>query len=159
MVTCPACGGTSQDREFCDHCNADLMPPAAARAPAACPLPFQDPAPLSREQQKRLARPEAHITLHSPRQAWRAHWLPQSAWAAYRAGVEERGRYRSEVLPLCRAIQDQGGTWLLAEAGPAQSPPWFAAPAPDSLEEVKRLVGFLDLLAGALGALHAQGLV
>ena len=56
MVTCPACGGTSQDREFCDHCNADLMPPAAARAPAACPLPFQDPAPLSREQQQHFLK-------------------------------------------------------------------------------------------------------
>jgi serine/threonine protein phosphatase PrpC len=135
------------------------MPPAAALAPAACPLPFVDPFPLTRAQRKTLSRPEAYVTLRTPRQAWRAHWIPQAAWSACRAGLEERGHYATDVLPPCRPVQDGDGFWLLAEAGPLQAPPWLAPPALEPLEEVRRLAGCLDLLAAALGELHAQGLV
>jgi serine/threonine protein phosphatase PrpC len=159
MVTCPACGGTSRDREFCDHCNADLMPPTPSLPPAFCPITPEHPLPFSREQLRTLARPEAAVTVRAGRHGWRVHWIPKASWAIRRASFEERARYRTSVLPPCRVIPDREGVWLLAEAAPPQPPPWFAPPASDPVEEVKRLAAALDPLAASLGELHAEGLV
>ncbi len=159
MVTCPRCGGKSRDQEFCDHCNADLMPPSRTPPPAVCPLDSEGPLQLTAEQRATLTRPEAGVTVRAPNQSWRLHWIPRGAWATRRAGVEERGRYRGNVLPPCRIVPDQNGVWLLAEAWSPQPPPWLLPPARDPLDEARRLAAFLDVLATALGELHAQGLV
>jgi serine/threonine protein phosphatase PrpC len=159
MVTCPACGGTSRDREFCDHCNADLMPPDVSLPPAVCPVTPETPLQFTPEQLRILAHPEAAVTVRAGRKAWRIHWIPRPYLAAHRASLEDRARCTLDVLAPCWALPDREGAWLLAELAPPQQPPWIAPPAREPIEEVRRLSNALEPLAAALGKLHAEGLV
>ncbi|MCI0460769.1 MAG: protein phosphatase 2C domain-containing protein [Gemmataceae bacterium] len=159
MITCPTCGSTSRDREFCDYCNADLMPPPARPAPAVCPLTPEGPLQLTPEQAAALNRPEAAVTLRHGSRCWRLHWIPHDSWSERRAAVQERLGHRTTALPHCRLVFDREGVWLVAEAAPPKRMPWELPPAPDPLEELLRLGGFLGLLIRALEKLHARGLV
>jgi serine/threonine protein phosphatase PrpC len=159
MVICPACGRTSHDAEFCDHCNADLMPPAARPAPTLCPLNPEGPLYLTRPQAAALTRPEASATVQGPDGGWRLRWLPQPTWERRRHAFEGRCRYRTEVLSPCRTVPDQDGVWVVAEAVPPRPAPWLAAPALDPHEELRRLEDCLDVLSDALQTLHGLGLL
>src|SRR4051812_7774353 len=97
VVTCPACGGASRDREFCDHCNADLMPAAAALPPAVCPLAPDNPLLLTPEQVQALSRPEASVTVAAGEPCWRLHWIAAAHWPARQPFVEERQRCPAAV--------------------------------------------------------------
>src|SRR5262245_36550099 len=88
-VTCPSCGGVSRDLEFCDRCNADLVPPPVLLPPATCPLDEGD-LPLSREQLRHLGRPEASVLVHAGGCGWRLHWVPESLWPRWQSSIEQR---------------------------------------------------------------------
>ena len=157
-VTCPACGGLSHDLEFCDHCNADLVPPPAQQAPAWCPL-FPDYAePLSPDQVQMLARPESSLLLRSRDQAWRVHWIAPADWDKWRTPVEERVRTKLPVLPPCRLVEEDNGAWLLVQSTDKKVEPWTGHVAHDPIEDLRRLGVFLDRLSPALEELHSQHL-
>jgi protein phosphatase len=157
-VTCPACGGLSHDLEFCDHCNADLLPPAAQQAPAWCPLFADYTEPLSKEQVLALSRPESALLLRARDQAWRVHWIAGAYWEAWRATVEERLSYHLAVLPPCRLVEEENGRWLIAQSTARPVTPWTEHVAHDPIEDLRRLCGFLERLAPALEELHGQQL-
>src|SRR5437867_8052366 len=116
VVTCPGCGATSHDAEFCDHCNAELAFPTDDGPPATCPLRSDQPVPLSADQISLLSRPEAFICLARGAQTWRVHWVSQKLWEKYRPTVEERRQLSLRVLPPCHVVPDTSGVWLAAEA-------------------------------------------
>jgi protein phosphatase len=157
-VTCPACGGESHDLEFCDHCNADLLPPPAQQAPGWCPL-FDDYAePLSPDQVQALARPEASLLLSARDQTWRVRWLANADWDKWQPMVEERLRTQLPVLPPCRLVEEDNGRWLITRSSGKPMEPWSGHVAHDPIEDLRRLCTFLDRLAPALEDLHAQHL-
>jgi PPM family protein phosphatase len=158
-ITCPACGNVSRDREFCDHCNADLVRPAALFPPDHCPLLPDQPISLTPAQVGTLSRPEASIVLHAADQAWRVHWIPRAAWERWRPTVEERLSYRLPALPPCRLIEDQSGVWLAAEFSGRRALPWTTRVPEKVGEDLQRLVESLKQLAQCLEELHAQHLV
>src|SRR5437867_3210323 len=98
MITCAACGNTSRDTEFCDHCNADLSPPASSLPPARCPL-LDDGQDLSPDEVGQLARPESCILVRSEETSWRVHWISESVWPTWQPFVEERLASPLPVLP------------------------------------------------------------
>ena len=158
VVTCPACGGLSHDLEFCDNCNADLVPPPAQQAPVWCPL-FDDYAePLSPEQVRALSRPESSLLLRARDQAWRVHWIAAPDWENWRPLVEERLGYQLPVLPPCRLVEEDNGHWLIVQTAGKPVEPWTSHVAYDPIEDLERLCDFLDRLALALEELHAQQL-
>jgi len=73
-IVCAACGKISRDREFCDHCNADLQPVDDCLPPERCPLPGGEVA-LSASQRKVLARVEGAVALETGPARWRVHWV------------------------------------------------------------------------------------
>src|SRR5262245_9894827 len=167
VVTCPSCGGQSQDLEFCDHCNADLAPRPVSAAPARCPLrPDID---LTPEQHSALSRPENAAFVSTADAHWRVHWVPSAAWEAWRPLVEERQRYATLALPPCRIIEDAAGeeakgedakgVWIAAERSSRRFEPWTEFYWHDAVHELRRLVRGLESLAAALEQLHAHGLV
>src|SRR5262245_57215800 len=99
VVTCKSCGGVSRDVEFCDNCNADLMPKSATVSPAVCPLLPE--APLSPQLVQALSRPEASVTVPAGERCWRLHWIATPQWASWRPRVEQRLRCPAAVLPPC----------------------------------------------------------
>jgi serine/threonine protein phosphatase PrpC len=157
VVTCPACGGTSHDLEFCDHCNADLAPPAASEVPRVCPLRPEHE--LSPEHLTALARPDCSIIVQAPDRTWRVHWLPSAAWDVWRPFVEERQRYTLPALPPCRVIAERTGVWVAAETSAKPFDPWVDFHYHDAITELRRLIHALDLLARALDELHQHDLV
>jgi serine/threonine protein phosphatase PrpC len=156
VVTCPNCGAISRDREFCDHCNTDLAPPAAAVAPGQCPIATDLSIPLSPEQVALLTRPEASVVLRAKRQAWRVHWIAEDAWPNWLPAVQQRCDVSHSVLAPCRWVADAGGTWVIAQAGqPAHS--WLRPAADDPLEELRRLTTHVEQVAAAVDALREAG--
>jgi serine/threonine protein phosphatase PrpC len=158
-VTCPACGGLSQDREFCDHCNADLLPPASSLCPSCCPLFVDEAVSLTPEQVALLSRPETATLIRARNQAWRVHWLPQQTWEASRAALEERQRHSLRCLPPCRLAIEEDGCWVFVDAAPARIRPWSEHVADDPIEDLRRLGRFLEPLARSLEELHERHLV
>ncbi len=155
-VVCPACGRTSQDREFCDHCNAELD-----RAPSQVP-PALDSLPgwtLSPEQQASLTQPTAWMLLTEGPTTWRARWLDQANWARVQPYFQARQQYRGKALAPCRLIEAEGGAWILAEGAGDPVLPWTQPPCGDPIQEIRRLLAVLRPLADALEELHQQGLV
>src|SRR5206468_2585412 len=110
MVTCSACGGASHDLEFCDHCNADLLPGSAVLPPAVCPL--LPATPLTPRLLQALSRPEASVMLVEGEQCWRVHWIAADQWPLWRPRLEERLRYPAMVLPPCRVVEEAAGVWV-----------------------------------------------
>jgi serine/threonine protein phosphatase PrpC len=157
-VTCPSCGGVSRDLEFCDRCNADLVPPPVLLPPATCALDEAN-LTLSPEQLRHLGRPEASVLVRAGGRGWRLHWVPESLWSRWQPPVEERLTYRAPCLPPCRVVPDQGGVWVAAEATGVWPEPWAECDGLDVLGRLRRLADFLDLLGQALEGLHAAGLV
>jgi serine/threonine protein phosphatase PrpC len=159
VVTCPACGGTSHDAEFCDHCNADLLPPAGRWAPAQCPLTPDATVELSPEQRRALSRPEAALLLQAMDKSWRVHWLERPVWEECKKRVMERAGLAFGPLAPCRILEQDSGAWVFVEATAERSAPWQNPPSPEPLKELWRLAHFLDPLTDALEQLHAHGLV
>jgi serine/threonine protein phosphatase PrpC len=157
-VTCPSCGGTSQDWEFCDHCNSELQPSAASQVPPICPVTGQRNVPLSSQQAATLTHPEASVVLEADNRYWRVHWLDRKEWLTWKAQVEQRQTFQCKVLLPIRIIEDSGGAWVIAEALGAPARPWEDKGAGDVLEPLRRLLRFLRQFAAGLDALHAAGL-
>jgi serine/threonine protein phosphatase PrpC len=157
-VVCPACGGTTLDAEFCDHCNAELTPRAAAAAPTTCFLTQDLTVALTPFQVEALAHPEAAALVETSGQRWRLHWISQTDWPARSAALQLRVNQSCAALPPCRLIEDQAGVWLAAEVQGRRTAPWEQMPA-DPRERLHSLVDFLGLLAAALEELHAADLV
>jgi serine/threonine protein phosphatase PrpC len=156
-VACPVCGSVSHDREFCDRCNADLMPPSALPPPDTCPLAPDHPLRLTHQQNAFLSRPERSITVSHQDKGWRLHWIPLPHWPQWHPLVEERLRYRLSCLPPCRLMPDRDGVWIAAEADGHAPAPWVEADRLDPLNRLRQLAAFLDVLCPALEELHAAG--
>jgi serine/threonine protein phosphatase PrpC len=157
VVKCPSCGAVSRDLEFCDRCNADLAPPAAALPPATCPLIPHHAIRLTAEQTAHLTRPEAAVLVKVRRQALRLHWIGSDLWPRYRAAVETRCQATGPFLPPCRVIEDVTGRWVIAEASGRPATPWLAARLEEPLTELRRLVDFLEHLGRGLQLLRDAG--
>jgi serine/threonine protein phosphatase PrpC len=158
-VVCPSCGGTSQDVEFCDHCNVELTSPASPLAPIACPLGPDLLVPLTPEQGAILSHPAASVLLETPEQLWRVHWIGSADWPILRPFLAARQALSCSCLPPCRLIEDQGGVWLAAEVAGRPAEPWRDGLATEPRERLRQLVEFLEPFAAALEELHAAGLV
>lgn len=158
-VLCPACGKTSRDPEFCDHCNADLRPQAQnAGCPPTCPI-GEGGLPLTPQQQAALSRPEASILVQETDKWWRVRWLPYSAFPRWWAAIQERLHFNSiTVLPNCCVLEQPDGAWVLAETTNRPPGPW-AERGQDPYEENRRLLCFLHPLADALEEMHEHGLL
>jgi serine/threonine protein phosphatase PrpC len=159
VVTCPACGAASRDLEFCDHCNADLVPVTVATPPPFCPLDSQRAIHLTASQLELLSRPEASLTVNAGGLPYRIHWIARALWPRWRSLVQERLAWQAPPLPPCRAHEEETGIWVIAEATGIRSEPWVQAFLLEPLESLHRLAAHLELLSQALEALHAQGLV
>jgi serine/threonine protein phosphatase PrpC len=154
-VDCPACGRTSQDQEFCDHCNADLAPPADRLPPRVCPLPG-GALELNDLQRQQLVRQEQGLTLEARGVRRRVRWAPQLE--PVRHILEQRLALNTWALPPGTLIPEGEGAWLLFEAGGDRFAPW-QGPADDPLEELTRLLGAVRPLVDGLEELHRLGLV
>jgi serine/threonine protein phosphatase PrpC len=156
-VVCMACGKESQDPEFCDHCNADLLPPATRLPPTLCPLPT-GPAELSTEQRVALHRVEAAITLDADEKKWRVHWVAPADLPSWRLRLQQRVESRLTCLPPLELREDAGGLWVLVEATGQPWSPWSSTSS-DPVQRVAEVVEATRRLAAALMELHAHGLV
>jgi serine/threonine protein phosphatase PrpC len=159
VVTCPTCGRTTHDLEFCDHCNADLTPATAASPPNDQPLPEQAEVRLSRDLLAMLNRPEAGVVVPAGGRYWRVHWVSSAQWPDYQAALEQRLRYSASALPLCQSTTEAEGVWVTAEAQPSCATPWLPSLGRDPFERAHQLLDFLGPLAAALEGLHDQGLI
>ena len=157
VVKCAACGALSRDLEFCDRCNADLAPPAAALPPARCPLTADHSIQLTAEQTAQLTRPEAAVMLRVRRQPLRLHWIGADLWPRYRAAVLVRCQASCPVLPPCRIVEEGTGYWVIAEASGRGASPWLTERNDDLLAELRRMVNFLEQLGNSLQALRQAG--
>jgi serine/threonine protein phosphatase PrpC len=158
-VPCPACGSVSRDPEFCDRCNADLMPVAMQHPPCSCPVTPDDVLQLTAGEVERLSRPEAAVTVQFGARAWRLHWIPRKQWLRWRPRVNERLTYQAPCLPPCTVIPALGGFWVAAEASGIRPEPWRQAEDTDPIGALHRLAAFLEPLQEAMTALHDAGLV
>jgi serine/threonine protein phosphatase PrpC len=157
VVTCPSCGALSSDREFCDHCNADLVPPTTALPPSACPVTAEWSLALAPQQLAQLSRPEAAILVRGQRQVWRLHWIAAEAWPTWQPSVAARCATHHPALPPCRWTPDRGGVWVIAEASGRPAHPWLKTPLEDPFQELRRLKAYLEEVAGALVGLRMAG--
>jgi serine/threonine protein phosphatase PrpC len=158
-VVCPACGRTSQDAEFCDHCNAELSSPAFSPVPLTCWLSPQTPVALTPEQAAALTHPEAAVRLEAEGRRWRLHWVGEADWEAQRDTIYQRAALSCAALPPCRIIEQAAGAWVAAEVEGEPAVPWLEPAATGPLEPLRHLVRFLEPFAAALEALHAAGKV
>jgi serine/threonine protein phosphatase PrpC len=158
-IVCPACGHTSQDTEFCDHCNGDLHGPSPAPAlPGRCPVGAVG-ALLTPAQQAELSRPEAALLVNQGNRRYRVRWIAGADWPLWSASLRERlGRNALRCLPPVQVAETDAGVWVVAEATEGAFEPW-ASPLSDPHEECERLLHFVRPLANALTELHAHGLV
>jgi serine/threonine protein phosphatase PrpC len=181
-IVCKACGQTSRDPEFCDHCNGDLHdPPPAPPVPSLCPgrppvsgqddgqQQNTDAIPLTADQQAVLSRPEASLLLQTDNLWQRVHWIAEETLPLWTARLRERLSNNSlACLPPAHLIQDGPGAWMIVDASNPSSPsvessasgndPW-ASPLEDVYDECERLLRYLSLLVKSIEELHAHGLV
>lgn len=157
-VLCPTCGKQSQDSEFCDYCNADLVMSGVRLPPERCPL-GPDGTALTLEQRRALAFPESSVLLEAEERTWRVHWVFEREWRECFRLVERRLDLKLAPLPPGRWLEAPEGCWLIFEVAPAVSPPWTATPAEDPLEDLQRLSACLHSLAQALESLHQNSFV
>ncbi len=156
-VHCPACGSLSQDPEFCDHCNADLAPPPDQRPPLACPLSGLEVV-LSDDQRQRLAEPDGTILLPVGAAWRRIHWLPQATAPSALSEIRARLAVATWVLPPGQIIERDGGAWAIFDATCDWVVPW-TAPRGEPMQELDRLLQYLQPLAAMLEELHRHRLV
>jgi serine/threonine protein phosphatase PrpC len=156
-VVCAACGKISGDREFCDHCNADLQPVDDRLAPARCPLPTGD-VELSEAQRKTLLRIDDAVTLETAAGRWRVHWARLTDQPNWRPSLDERLSLDLHVLARCQTIDTERGLWVVCRAADACR--WHdRAAAADPLERLRKLLADVASLAHALSELHRHGRV
>jgi serine/threonine protein phosphatase PrpC len=156
-VVCLACGKVSQDPEFCDHCNSDLVTPPSRLPPAACPLPTGR-VELSAEQQQLLQRVETGVLLEAGNQQWRVHWVPEAERAERRPRLERRVALSCACLAPAQLREETGGLWLFVESTGKPWAPWQLASG-DPLERVAGLIRAARALATSFKELHNHGLV
>jgi serine/threonine protein phosphatase PrpC len=159
-VVCAACGKASRDREFCDHCNADLQAVGDGLPPPRCPLP-DGPLELTSAQRKTLSRIDASVTVPAvDDQLWRVHWVPASEQQLWRPLLADRISLDLPVLPLVRTVEAEQGQWVLAPAAASLTPPWHdRPPIEDPVERIRRLLADVASLAYTMEQLHRQGCV
>jgi serine/threonine protein phosphatase PrpC len=157
-VTCPVCGGSSHDPEFCDHCNADLVQPAALFPPDRCPLFHDESIDLKPSQVGSLIRPDASIIVEARGKFWRIHWIARAAWERWRPILTERLTYTLPALPPCSMIEEPTGVWVVVECSGQAAAPWTWRDA-DSGDDLRQLCRFLERFACALEELHERKLV
>ncbi len=158
-VVCAACGKVSNDREFCDHCNADLSPADDRLPPGQCPLPGAL-VELAAAQRQSLARVEDAITLEAGAGRWRVHWVPRADWPAWEPVVTDRQSLDLEVLPACQTLQEERGVWVACGVSAAAGRPWHdRASAADPLVRGRHLLADVASLAHTLEQLHRHGRV
>lgn len=156
-VPCPACGYLSQDLEFCDRCNADLVPPREQGPPHVCPLPGQDLI-LSDEQFQRLAQPDGFILLRAAAGWRRIHWLPRALETHWQPELRRRLAISTGVLPPGQLVEQADGAWAIFEATGDWIVPWTLPPH-DPLGDLTRVLKYAESLAGVLEELHRHQLV
>lgn len=159
-VVCAACGNLSRDREFCDHCNADLQSGQDRLPPPVCPLPPGE-VELTDLQRQALGRPEDAVTLEVVGGAcWRVHWIGRADVPAWRSLLDDRRQRELEVLPACRTVDVDAGQWIICPAAPTAGRIWRdRPPLADPLARVRRLLADVASVAHTLDQLHRQGLV
>jgi protein phosphatase len=159
-VVCAACGSISRDREFCDHCNAELPARDDRLPPPRCPLPPGE-VELTAAQRQALTRPTDAVTLDVVGGArWRVHWIGQEDLPAWQPYLHERLQLTLDVLPSCRAVAVEGGQWVIADAAPAAIRPWRdRPPVSDPLARVRNLLADVTALAQVLELLHQRDLL
>lgn len=154
-VECPACGQSSQDPEFCDHCNADLAPPAERLPPRVCPLPG-GPVELDDVQRRDLSRLENALVLQDGGMRRRVRWLHRRE--DLRHAVEGRLAQESWALPPGVLLPDGDAAWAIFEASAERYGPW-ETPLEEPLDELTRLLTAVKPLVEALEELHRLGFV
>ncbi|MSQ94691.1 MAG: hypothetical protein EXR98_09050 [Gemmataceae bacterium] len=155
---CPTCGKQSQDQEFCDHCNADLVMSGLSLPPERFPLESGG-AVLTLEQRRALGFPEASILIEAEGQVWRVHWVSERDWRERGALLERRLDLQIPALPPGRMVEDHEGRWLVFEAAPASPLPWAAREGEGPLENLQRLSAAVHSLTIALESLHQNSFV
>jgi serine/threonine protein phosphatase PrpC len=159
VVTCPTCGQSTHDLEFCDHCNADLNPDAAAAPTSDQPLPEQAELRLGRHLLAMLNRPEAGVVVSEGGRHWRVHWIPATQWPEWSESLGRRQQFVAASLPPCRTTTEAEGVWVTVEAKATCATPWLVARGKHPLEQLRLLLEILGPLTAALEGLHGQGLV
>jgi protein phosphatase len=158
-VICPTCGTASRDAEFCDRCNADLVPAPVTLPPSACPLPEFGPISLLPEQLGKLSRPEASVTVKAGGRFHRLHWVAEEHGPLWQPRWEQRLACRAPCLPPCRLVPDRGGFWVVAGTSGDRARPWAEAARLETADNLRRLATFLDRFGNSLETLHHAGLV
>src|SRR5262245_53146516 len=137
-VLCHICGKESEDREFCDHCNADLVGEQAGLPPNLCPL-TPDGIALSDEERHDLCFAESSMVVEAEGRQWRVHWLAADADDERGPLVERRLALQTPALPMGLLLEDAGGKWLAFESAPSAALPWASPRGEDSLQEMESL--------------------
>ncbi len=152
-VLCPTCGKESQDLEFCDFCNADLVLSGANLPPERCPLAPQDAA-LAVEERRALSFPEASILVEAEGKTWRVHWIFERDWRDRGRLLQRRLDLKIAALPPGRMIEDRDGRWLAFEVAGDNPLPWMAPTVEDPLQDLQNLSAYIHSLTYALESLH-----
>ena len=157
-IVCAACGKISRDREFCDHCNADLQPVDNRLPPAHCPLPSGD-VELSVAQRKALVRIEDSVTLQTNAGRWRVHWARLTEQQIWQPLFDERLELNLDVLPTCQSIDAEGGLWVVSQAATDACRWQDRVAAADPVDRLRGLLTDVASLAQTLEQLHRHGRV
>lgn len=157
-VQCSICGQWSQDAEFCDHCNADLGSLGDRLPPETCPAAGA-PVALTLEQRNLLSSPESAILLSQDGARSRVHWISPADWSQRSPFLHQRLSILVPSLPAGHAVEDGAGRWLVFDTSNDAPMPWHQPALYDPVDELERLLAFVESLAGMLETLHRQSLV
>jgi serine/threonine protein phosphatase PrpC len=165
------CGRLTQDPEFCDHCNADLVKSGKSLPPERCPLGSEG-ATLTLEQRHMLLFPESSLVLPSKDRLWRVHWISDRDWRERAAQFEKRLALQIPALPPARRLEESSGCWLAFETASSGAPLWqhvLGGKPPDQRNsrepiafpaaDLHRLSAYVHSLVHALESLHEKSLV
>jgi PPM family protein phosphatase len=157
-VLCTTCGQTSQDAEFCDHCNADLGSKGQDLPPEQCPLLGPGPM-LTLEHRRMLSFPEASIVVRKDGNALRIHWISAAHWQEHGASIERRLATDLPCLPKGRLIAEGEGRWLAYEASVDPGFDYAAPPLAEPFAELERLALAIRSVTNLMEELHHHALV
>jgi PPM family protein phosphatase len=141
-ITCPACGGISNAVEQCEHCRAELSSGQTASDDA------------NREESNGIG--VTHIEMEGA--IWRAHQFTSADWEFWQPIVEERLQFDLAVLPPIRVIEVDAGIQVQAQVG-RHAHPWESRDPENPLDDTRRLLSFIEMLAASLEELHRHDLV